>query len=35
MFGFYKKMFILLSTIIVNASNPTKCVPLSNQKGEI
>ena len=35
MFGLIKKMFTLLSTSIVNASNHTKCVPLSNQKYEI
>ena len=33
MFGFIKKMFIGLITSIVNVSNHTKCVSLSNQKG--
>ena len=28
-------MFIVLLTLTVNASNHTKCVPLSNQKCEI
>ena len=32
MFGIIKKMFIVLLTRIVNASNHTKCVSLSNQK---
>ena len=32
MFGIIKKMFIGLLTNIVNASNYTKCVSLSNQK---
>ena len=32
MFGLIKKIFIGLLTGIVNASNHTKCVPLSNQK---
>ena len=32
MFGIIKKMFIRLLTNIVNASNYTKCVSLSNQK---
>ena len=35
MFEIIKKMFILLLTSIVNASNHTKCVSLSNQKYEI
>ena len=36
MFGIIKKMFfILLTNIIVNASNHTKCVSLSNKKCEI
>ena len=35
MFGLIKKMFIGLLTGLVNASNHTKCVPLSNQKCEI
>ena len=35
MFGIIKKMFIVLLTSIVNASNHTKCVSLSNQKCEI
>ena len=34
MFGLIKKMFIVLSSI-VNASNHTKCVLLSNQKCKI
>ena len=33
--GLFKKMFIILLTNIVNASNHTKCVSLSNQKCEI
>ena len=32
MFGFIKKIFIILLTGLVNASNHTKCVFLSNQK---
>ena len=32
MFGFAKKIFFALLTSIVNASNHTKCVSLSNQK---
>ena len=32
MFGIIKKMFIVLLTSIVNASNHTKCVSLNNQK---
>ena len=32
MFEIIKKMFIVLLTSIVNASNHTKCVSLSNQK---
>ena len=35
MCGIIKKMFIVLLTSIVNASNHTKCVILSNQKCEI
>ena len=35
MFGFIKKMFIVLLSKIVNASNHTKCVALRNQKWEI
>ena len=35
MFGIIEKMFIVLLTNIVNASNHTKCVSLSNQKCEI
>ena len=35
MFGINKKMFILLLTNIVIASNHTKCVSLSHQKYEI
>ena len=35
MFGIIKKMFIVLLTSIVNASNHTKCVLLSNQKCKI
>ena len=35
MFGLIKKMFIVLFNSIVNASNHTKCVWLSNQKCEI
>ena len=31
-FGIIKKMHIVLLTSIVNASNHTKCVSLSNQK---
>ena len=34
-FGIIKKMFIVLITNIVNASNHMKCVSLSNQKCEI
>ena len=32
MFGIIKIIFIVLSTSIVNASNHTKCLSLSNQK---
>ena len=32
MFGFIKRMYIALLTSIVNASNHTKCVALSNKK---
>ena len=32
MFGIIKKFFIVLLVIIVNASNHTKCVSLSNHK---
>ena len=32
MFGIIKKMFTVLSSNIVNGSNHTKCVSLSNQK---
>ena len=32
MFGLIKKMFVRLPTGLVNASNHTKCVLLSNQK---
>ena len=35
MFGIIKKMFIVLLTSIVNASNHTRCVSLSNQKCKI
>ena len=35
MFGLIKKMFMGLLINIVNASNHTKCVSLSNQKCEI
>lgn len=35
MFGIIKKLFIVLLSIIDNASNHTKCVPLSDQKGMI
>ena len=35
MFGLIKKMFIVLLTNIVNASNHTKYVSLSNQKCKI
>ena len=35
MSGFIKKLFIALLANIVNASNRTKCVSLSNQKCEI
>ena len=35
MFGIIKKMFIVLLSCIVNASNHAKCVSLSNQKCEI
>ena len=35
MFGIIRKMFIVLSTSIVSASNDTKCVSLSNQKCKI
>ena len=32
MFGLIKKMFIIILTSIVNASNHTKCVSIGNQK---
>ena len=32
MFGIIKKMFIVLLSNIVDGSNHTKCMPLSNQK---
>ena len=35
MFGLIKKIFIRLFSDIVNASNHTKCVSLSNQKRKI
>ena len=35
MFGIIKKMFIIVLFSIVNASNHTKCVSLSNQECEI
>ena len=35
MFGLFKKMFIVLLSSIVNASNHAKCVLLSNQKCKI
>ena len=35
MFGIIKKMFIVLLSSIVNASNHTKCVSLSNEKCKI
>ena len=35
MFGLIKKMFIVLLSSTVNASNHTKCVSLSNQKCNI
>ena len=35
MFGIIKKTFIVLLTSLVNASNHTKCVSLSNQKCKI
>ena len=35
MFGFINKIFIVLLTSLVNASNDAKCVSLSNQKCEI
>ena len=35
MFGLITKMFIVLLSSIVNASNHTKCVSLSNQKYKI
>ena len=35
MLGIIKKMFIVLLTSIINASNHTKCVSLSNQKCKI
>ena len=35
MFGLIKKIFIRLFSDIVNASNHTKCVCLSNQKRKI
>ena len=34
-FRIIKKMFIVLLTSIINASNHTKCVPLSIQKYKI
>ena len=35
MFGIIEKMFIVLLTNRVNASNHTKCVSLNNQKCEV
>ena len=35
MFGLIKKMFMVLLIGIVNSSNHSKCVSLSNQKYEI
>ena len=35
MFGIIKKMFVVLLSSIVNASNHTKCISLSNQKCKI
>ena len=35
MFGIIKKMFFVLLTGLVNGSNHTKCVSLSNQKCQI
>ena len=35
MFGIIKKIFIMLLSSVVNASNHTKCVSLSNQKFKI
>ena len=35
MFGLVRKLFIVLWSSIVNASNHTKCVSLSKQKCEI
>ena len=35
MFGLIKKIFIRLLTGLVNGSNHTKCILLSNQKCEI
>ena len=35
MFGFIKKVFIVLLTSFVNFSSHTKCVSLRNQKCEI
>ena len=35
MFGFIKKMFVVLLTSLINVCNHTKCVSLSNQKCEI
>ena len=35
MFGFTKKVFIVLLTSLANVSSHTKCVSLSNQKCEI
>ena len=32
MLGLIKKLFIVLLTVLVNGSNHTKCVSLSNQK---
>ena len=35
MFGIIKKMFLVLLTSIVNASNHTKCISISNKKYKI
>ena len=35
MFQLIKNVFIGLSTGLVNGSNPTRCVPLSNQKCKV
>ena len=35
MFGIIKKMVFVLLSSIVNASNHTKCISLSNEKCEI